>query len=390
MISVDHAAVDLAEPVPPAGLRGALTEPKFAAGDAFHKEVRRRVEQYFQSTGRKQRDCPRMYFKTALVLGWFASSYALLVFWSANWWQAIPLAVSLALSMAAIGFNIQHDGGHGAYSNRPWVNRLMAMSLDMLGGSSYVWHCKHNQVHHSFANITGHDDDINLGLLGRLSPHQKRFNFHRWQHWYLAFLYGLLPIKWQFYDDFRDVLLGRVGAHRFPRPKGWNLAGFLAGKILFFSLALVVPLMLHSPGVVLAVYLCVSLVQGITLSIVFQLAHCVEEAAFPMPLADTGRMEAPWAVHQVQTTVDYARGNRLMSWFVGGLNFQIEHHLFPRICHLHYSALSPLVEQTCRDFGVRYAAHESFWSALTSHFRWLRRMGLPASDSPPAAPEAAI
>ena len=151
----------------------------------------------------------------------------------------------------------------------------------------------------------------------------------------------------------------------------------LGGKALFFSLALAVPLLRHPLWVVLLFYLAISLVQGLTLSVVFQLAHCVEEAAFPLPRPGTARMPAGWAMHQVESTVDFARGNRLLSWFIGGLNFQIEHHLFPRICHVHYSALAPLVEETCREFGLRYSAHETFRAGVASHFRWLRRMGRP-------------
>jgi linoleoyl-CoA desaturase len=139
-------------------------------------------------------------------------------------------------------------------------------------------------------------------------------------------------------------------------------------------------MLVHPVLTVLAYYFLVSFVQGITLSLVFQLPHCVEQAAFPIPESDTGRMEAPWAVHQVQTTVNYACKNRLLSWYVGGLNFQIEHHLFPRICHIHYADLAPLVEQTCHEFGVNYQANETFRSALASHFRLLRKMGMPNSN----------
>ena len=347
---------------------------KFAPADGFHPELRRRVEQFFQDTGKRPRDCPRMYLKTALILGWFAASYAALVFFAATWPLTLALAMSLGLSMAAIGFNIQHDGGHGAYSDRGWVNQLMARTLDLLGGSSYVWARKHNSIHHSYANITGRDEDINLGFVGRLSPHQKRLKFHRLQHFYLWALYGLLPVKWQLYDDFRDVAAGRLGEHRLARPQGWDLATFVAGKVAFFSLALVIPLLWHSVWEVLLVYLAASIVQGVALGVVFQAAHCVEEAAFPLP-QDAGRMETDFARHQVETTVDFARGNRLLSWLVGGLNFQIEHHLFPRICHVHYPALAPIVEATCREFGLRYSAHATFRSALASHYRWLRRMG---------------
>ncbi len=291
-----------------------------------------------------------------------------------------PLVISLSLSMAAIGFNVQHDGGHGAYSSRRWLNRLTALSLDMLGGSSYVWNNKHS-LHHSYSNIHGHDDDINLGVFGRVAPHQPRRVFHRLQHFYLWALYGLLPAKWQLYDDYRDVITGRIGAHRFVRPKGWDMAIFLLGKSVFLTLAFVIPLSLHSLSAVLVGYFLVTFMEGIALSVVFQLPHCGEESSFPLPDRDTGRIETPWAVHQVETTVDYGRSNRLLTWYVGGLNFQIEHHLFPRICHIHYPALAPVVEETCRDFGVRYFAHETFRGGLASHYHWLRRMGNPAGEN---------
>jgi linoleoyl-CoA desaturase len=198
---------------------------------------------------------------------------------------------------------------------------------------------------------------------------------HRFQHFYLWLLYGLLPIKWQAYDDFHYVVAGTIGGHRLARPKGQELITFIAGKVAFFSLAFLIPLFLHSAVAVILCYAIASFVQGVTLSVVFQLAHCVEEAAFPLPETHTGRMAASWAEHQVETTVDFARSSRLLSWFVGGLNFQIEHHLFPRICHIHYPALSQLVEQTCREFQLKYTTHKSFFAGVASHYRWLRQMG---------------
>jgi linoleoyl-CoA desaturase len=149
----------------------------------------------------------------------------------------------------------------------------------------------------------------------------------------------------------------------------------IGGKVVFFSLAFVIPLLLHPVWVVLVFYFAITYVQGVILSVVFQLAHCVEEATFPMPRVDTGRMETTFAVHQIETTVDFARSNRVLSWLLGGLNFQIEHHLFPQVCHVHYAALAPLVEKTCTEYGLRYRANETFRAGLASHFRWLRRMG---------------
>jgi linoleoyl-CoA desaturase len=362
-----------------------LREPpklKFNGSDRFLRELRKRVDAYFERTGRSRRDCPQMYFKTATILAWFFGAYLLLLFVAHTWWMALPLAVVLGLALAAIGFNIQHDGGHKAYSDRPWVNKVMALSLDLMGGSSYMWDWKHNSIHHTFPNVNGQDDDINLGFLGRLSPQQRRFWFHRLQGIYLWLLYGFLAIKWHLVDDFYQISTGHIGGHKIPRPKGNDLVIFIAGKVAFFSLAFVIPMLLHPWWAVLSVYALAAFVSGVVLSVVFQLAHCVGEAEFPVPVpAENGseRMQTEWAVHQVQTTVDFARGNRFLCWFLGGLNFQIEHHLFSKICHVHYPALSKVVEEVCREFGVTYNAHKSFFSAAASHFHFLVDMGRPTN-----------
>ncbi len=309
--------------------------PKFAKNDGFHDDVRRRVEDYFRRTGRRPRDVPAMYLKTAVILASLFASYALLVFVAQAWWQAVPLAVLLGLAMAAVGFDVQHDGGHHGYSDRPWVNKLMALTLDLIGGSSYLWHHKHNVIHHTYVNITGHDNDVDLGWMGRLTPHQRWLPWHRLQHWYLWPLYGVMSMKWQLYDDFMSVITGRKGPDRVPRPKRWDLVLFIVGKAVFLTLAFGIPLLLHPWWAVLLFYGITSCVLGVTLSIVFQMAHCVAEADFPLPRPETGRLEKCWAAHQVETTVDFARGSRVASWLLGGLNFQIEHHLFPRVCHVH-------------------------------------------------------
>ena len=352
---------------------------KFGNDNAFQLELRQRVKEYFRTTGRRQRDCWQMYLKTAILVAGFAVSYVLLVFVAQTWWHGLPLAILLGLSAAGIGFNIQHDGGHQAYSNYPWVNKLMAMTLELIGGSSYLWRWKHVVFHHTYVNITGHDTDIDLGILGRLTPHQKRLAYHRWQHFYLWPLYGLLAIKWQLVDDFQKLISGRISNQRFPRPKGWELVIFVAGKAIFFTVAFGIPLLFHSLGAVLVYYVVAALVLGTVLSVVFQAAHCVEEAEFPLPREETGRIEHAWAVHQAETAVDFARRSRVVAWLLGGLNFQIEHHLFPRISHVNYPALSRLVEETCRDFGIKYAEHRSFRAGMVSHFRWLRRMGMPSA-----------
>jgi len=368
------------------GLNGASTHPsdaiaaccpKFARDNAFQVELRRRVDEYFERTGRRRRDVPQMYVKTGILLSAFAVLYVLLVMVVNVWWIALPVAALLGLTVAGIGLNVQHDGGHQAYSSRTWVNKVMAMTLDLIGGSSYIWHIKHVFYHHTYVNITGVDTDIDLGGLARVTPEQPRHLLHRWQHFYIWPLYGFMAMKWQIYDDFKDMIRGEMGGHKFPRAKGWDLATFLIGKAVFFSLAFGIPMLFHPWWVVLLYYAFAAGIVGVVLSVVFQLAHCVEGAEFPMPQEGTARMEHAWAIHQVETTVDFSRNSRVVTWLLGGLNYQIEHHLLPRICHVNFPALSKIVEDLCQKYDIKFNEHPTVRAGIASHFRWLRQMGMP-------------
>jgi linoleoyl-CoA desaturase len=363
--------------------RRKVTFAKDAAG--FLTELRRRVEDYFARTGEAKTDSWQMYLKSAIILIVLTASYVLLVFFAETWWQAVPLAVLLGVSMALVGFNIQHDGGHGSYSRRWWVNKAAAMTLDLVGASSYLWHWKHVVYHHTYVNVYGEDTDIDVSSLVRFTPHARRLKMQRYQHLYLWPLYGIMASRWHLYGDFKDVVAGAIGPHPIPRPRGWDLVIFVVGKVVSVGLLLVLPMFFHRWWLVLAFYLLVTFVLGVVLSVVFQLAHCVEEAAFTMPVGDPRRMEAAWAVHQAEATVDFARNSRVLAWLLGGLNFQIEHHLFPTICHVHYPEICRIVERTCRDFGVKYAEHPTFWSGIASHYRWLKEMGRLNGDHGPHA-----
>ena len=353
----------------------ATKKLKFAKNSGFQTELRRRVDQLLENSNFRERDCPQMYLKTAVLLLVFFCIYASLVFLAQTWWQVVPLCMMLGVVTAGIGFGIQHDGAHQAYSSLSWVNKLMSMSLDLIGGSSYIWHWKHDVLHHTYTNIAGYDMDLEVGIFGRLSPSHQRLSFHRWQHYYLWLLYGFLAVKWHFYDDFYCLITGKIGDRPYPRPKNSNLLVFFGGKLLFLAIAFIIPLLFHSWWQVVASYGLVAVILGVVLSVVFQLAHVVEEADFPVPNLDTAIIEKDWAIHQIETTVDFSRNNPYLTWLLGGLNFQIEHHLFPNICHINYPAISKVVEQTCQEFDVKYSYHDSFWTGCVSHFHWLRRMG---------------
>jgi linoleoyl-CoA desaturase len=352
---------------------------KFPPDAGFREQLQRRVEDHFRRAGVSPRADARMIVKTALLLLWFGASYALLVFASATWWQGALSSLSLASAIAGIGFGIQHDANHGAYSRSAAVNHLLGLTLDLLGASSYVWRWKHNVFHHTYPNLEGVDEDIALGPLGRLAPAQPRYRLHRFQRFYLWALYGFLCPKWHLVDDFKNVARARIGANHFPRPRGLRLVEMLGSKVVFLGWAFAVPMLAHRFWVVLVFYAATWFVVGLVLAVVFQLAHCVEEAEFPRAPAGADPMQGSWAVHQVRTTVDFARRSRVLTWYLGGLNFQIEHHLFPKICHVHYPQISGIVQSVCAEYGVRYAAHDGLFPALSSHWRWLRRMGEPAA-----------
>jgi linoleoyl-CoA desaturase len=348
---------------------------QFGENRYFQITLRRRIDDFFKTSGQKQRDNWQMYLKTAIILVCFGVSYCLLVFASKNIWIGLVLAMILGLTMAGIGFNIQHDAGHGAFSDKPWVNKLMAMTLDLIGGSSYVWHFKHGMIHHTYVNITGWDTDIDFGALARVSPHRNWLWFHRWQHIYLWPLYGFLAMKWQLFDDFQYIISGKLGAHRIARPTRRNLTIFIIGKVVFFSLAFFIPLLFHPFPVVLFFYGITVLVLGMVLSVVFLLPHCVGQAEFPLPVNGSNRIENPWAIHQASVTCDFAQKNPIATWLLGGLNYHLEHHLFPTICHANYPSMAKIVRQTCLDFKVSYTSHKSFSAGIISHYRWLKLMG---------------
>jgi linoleoyl-CoA desaturase len=365
-------------------LRG-MTEPaslvRFSPRGAFSRDLEESAQAYFDGLGRGRRDVPRMYVKTAIILLWFVGSWALLVFGARNAWEGALCAVSLGLSIAGVGMSVQHDANHGAYSNNSSVNRIFGSTLDVMGVCSFIWRLKHNIAHHTFTNVQGVDFDLDFGLLARLSPEQPHRRWHGYQQFYLWFFYGFLLPKWVFFDDFVILRHRLIGIHKLPKPGRAALAGFVFWKLFFLAWAVVIPSFFHPLWHVLIFHFVAAFTLGATLGTVFQLAHCTSDAEYPEVPAGR-RMDNEWAAHQLATCVNFAPRNELITWFVGGLNFQVEHHLFPKVCHLHYPALSLVVAEVAERHGLRHRSHATITSALMAHFKHLRCMGqdLPSSS----------
>ena len=344
----------------------------------FMRELRKRVNNYFKTNNISRYANAQMIVKTAVVVSLLFVPYFLLLFGGfTNFWAVLLLWVLMALGTSGIGLSVMHDANHGAYSRYKTVNTLLGNLIYFLGGNAVNWRIQHNVLHHSYTNIHGMDEDIDTGIILRFSPNQKRYWFHRFQHFYAWALYGMMTILWSTTKDFREVI--RYHKMDLLKTQGRNLfTGFtevLLTKILYYVFILVLPLWLVDiPWYQTLICLFVMhYIVGFLLACIFQAAHVVEETAFPVP--EDGKIENNWAIHQLMTTCNFAPKSRIFSWFIGGLNYQIEHHLFPNICHVHYKKISKIVKETAKEFNLPYYSQPTFLSALMDHARMLRQLG---------------
>lgn len=354
---------------------GATPAIRFARAGALHEALKRGAAAALSERGLAAHGGTRIVLKALFILALLVGSYGALLFWARAWWEVAATAGLLSQAVVLLGFNVMHDGGHGTFSRHPWLNRLTERALDLIGGSATLWRVKHSILHHTYTNLHDFDDDIDTGGLLRLHTSQPLKRYHRYQALYALPLYSLLSIHWVI-SDFREFFSGRVGRH--VQPKRHSLRDtliFLGFKLNFVLLALGLPLALHPWQNVLIVALAVQLVIGFTLSLVFQLAHIVDVVDLPAPDASTPRIAEDWATHQLRTTADFATGNQLVSWYCGGLNRQVVHHLFAGVSHVRYAHLLPVVQQTCRQFGVRYRSYPSVLAAVRGHIRQLAALG---------------
>lgn len=353
-----------------------MVTPKFVniEGSTFHQELKRRVNNYFIESKKESTGNFSLYFKGALLTLLYIAAYVHLVFFTPIAWIGILECIFMGGLTAAIGFNVMHDGSHGSFSQSKIANKIATFSINMLGASGIMWNNKHNIIHHTYTNIDGVDDDIEIKPMLRMCPTQKKYKIHRFQHIYVWFLYTLLLIVWLFVSDYTKYFRKKIGPVPIKKLSGFDHFAFWAAKVGYAFMMIVLPIYIVGflPWVI--GFLSMTLFSGFILSIVFQLAHTVEDTAFPLP-ADNNKIENEWAIHQVETTANFATKSKIISWFVGGLNFQIEHHLFPKISHIHYPAISKIIKKTCNEFNVRYIEYAKMRHAIFSHASYLKRMG---------------
>lgn len=341
----------------------------------FFDTLKQKVDAYFKSNNIRETGNIKLYSKTIFLLTAAITIYLTLVFFTPGVWLSVLLCCLMGLTLAAIGFNTMHDAAHGSFSRKSWVNSLMAFSLNAMGGNAFLWKAKHNVFHHSYTNIEGMDEDIDIKPWIRVNENQKKYWYHRFQHVYWVILYGTTYLLWVYIQDFQKYFTGRVGENKFKSMELSDHIVFWTSKIGYIAAFVVLPMFRIGVKETLIGYAIISFVLGFVISVVFQLAHVVQDATFHMPDKLDYKIENEWAVHQIQTTADFATQSRIVSWFTGGLNFQVEHHLFPTISHVHYPKIRQFVKETCDQFGVKYLEFPTMLDAIKSHVLHLKQVG---------------
>jgi len=349
----------------------------------FYKELQKRINNYFKTHSASKFGNKTMFFKTLFMLALYLVPYLLIVSVVTQTWLALLLWVIAGFGMAGVGLSVMHDANHGAYSRFVFVNKLFGFLSNMVGGSDINWRIQHNVLHHTYTNIDGMDEDIDVDGLMRFSPNQERLKIHRFQHIYAWFLYGLLTINWFFRKDYQQIYrykkMGLLSTQKISYAKA--LFSIISTKLVYAFFLIALPIWLAPTDwyVSLIGFFIMQFIAGFVLSLIFQTAHVVPSSEFPKP-DEQGNISSNWAINQLYNTANFAPKSRLFSWYIGGLNFQIEHHLFPNICHVHYKKIAQIVQQTAQEYNLPYYSYSTFFAAVKQHIKLLKQLGQPDRD----------
>ena len=343
----------------------------------FFRTLNKRVNDYFKENHIKKTGNSKLYIKAIFMFALFITPLVLILTLDLPGWVQVLLMILIGVGMAGVGMNVMHDANHESFSSKKWVNKLMGSSIYILAGNDYNWKVQHNVLHHTYTNIQGMDEDIDAGRIIRFSKHAKWLKIHKFQKYYSIFLYGLLTINWAITTDFKQsyqYLKRKLSYGKFPNP-ATQWTKLIIGKIVYYAVWIVLPLFLgFTWWQVLIGFFIMHYTAGIILSITFQLAHVMPNTDMPLPDKD-GNMEHTWAIHQLFTTSNFAPKNKFVEYYTGGLNHQVEHHIFPHISHIHYKKIAKIVRETAKEFNLPYNEYKTFFGAFAEHLKQLNYLG---------------
>lgn len=345
----------------------------------FFRTLNSRVNSYFKDNNIKRTGNWQLWFKTIIMFSIFLVPYFLILTLDLPGWLQLLFTIVMGVGMAGVGMNVMHDGNHGSFSSKAWVNNLMGSSIYILAGNVYNWKVQHNVLHHTYTNVHGHDEDLDAGRILRFTKHAEWRWYHKFQHYYSILLYGLLTINWAITTDFLQMkryMKRRLAYGKIPSAaKNWST--LVISKLIYISMWIVIPMLLLDMAwwKILIGFFIMHYTAGLILSVIFQLAHVMHEAEMPMP-DDNGTLKNNWAIHQLKTTINFSPKNKIINWFTGGLNHQVEHHIFPNISHIHYGKIAQIVKKTAQEFNLPYNEYKTTRKAIIAHFKYLKLMGM--------------
>ncbi|MFC2127164.1 fatty acid desaturase family protein [Bacteroidota bacterium] len=345
----------------------------------FFRTLNKRVNSYFKENKIRRTGNWKLYGKALFMFALFFIPYFVILSSSLSQWTMLALCIVSGIGMAGVGMNVMHDSNHESFSSKKWVNQLMGSSMYILAGNVYNWKVQHNVLHHTFTNIKGHDEDIDAGRIIRFSKHSEWLKIHKLQRYYSIFVYGLLTINWAITTDFKQTaryLKRKLSYGKFPNPtKQWLI--LISTKIMYYAFWIALPMLVLdlSWWKILIGFFVMHYTAGLILSVVFQLAHVVPKTDMPVPDKD-GNLKHTWAIHQLYTTSNFAPNNKFVSFFTGGLNHQVEHHIFPHISHIHYGKIAKIVKDTAKEFNLPYYEYKTMTKAFLEHFNQLKALGV--------------
>jgi linoleoyl-CoA desaturase len=317
-----------------------------------------------------------MYIKTAIILSWVIAAWTFTLFGPPEIWLKVISCVVLGFGIAGIGFSVGHDANHGGYSSHKMVNNILGYTYDIIGLSSFLWKFRHNFLHHKYTNILGHDVEIHGDGLVRMSPYMERKWYHSFQHIIIWFIYTIIPFYWSLADVYLITVKRQYHNYSIPKVKPLDWLVFFSGKLIWLGLFLGIPIAVgYTPIQAFVGFSITYMTYGLMICIIFMLAHVLESVDFIEPDSDLPEIHDEWAIFQIKTTADFAPSNKFLNWYLGGLNYQVVHHLFPNICHIHYPEIAKILADVCEDFGVKYNVYPTFTEAFASNYRWLKLMG---------------
>jgi linoleoyl-CoA desaturase len=349
--------------------------PKFKAreGKLFFPELKRKIDFYFDRNRKNKTANLYTYAKAFILIFAYVSTYFLIILGNQSTFFTLTLWMFLGIVFACIGFNIMHDAGHGSYSKHEKVNYFLFLSLNLVGANAFLWETKHNWLHHRFTNLDGIDEDIDIPFM-RVHTNQKWEKYHKYQYIYAFPLYTVTYFLWVWYADFKKYFSGKIHGQDIGEIPLSEHFIFWLSKFFYIFYIIVVPIYFLGFWKFFFGYLLLCATCGLFISVIFQLAHVVEGVDNPITDQDN-QIKQEWAVHQIQSTSNFATSNWFVTLFTGGLNFQTEHHLFPEINHIHYPKIKPIVKEHCKEFGITYNEKSTFLDAIVSHVNYLETLG---------------